>query len=141
MIARNHLNQCIGGIAKPALCGSSFIAECEAVLEGVTLARDLHIKKLILSTDSLEFVTNIRNPLVRGSWRIFPIMNKIRKIAVTFDEIQWEWSLREANRVAHAAASLASRAVDLQRWASVPPPSLSLVLRNDGLPCPHMGVL
>ncbi|KAL6226651.1 hypothetical protein ACLB2K_000612 [Fragaria x ananassa] len=43
----------------------------------------------------------------------------------------------EANVVAHAAAMLGKGLVDPLRWASQPPPNLTLVLRNDGLPCPH----
>ncbi|KAK9910414.1 hypothetical protein M0R45_034377 [Rubus argutus] len=107
VIARNHLGHCIGGLAKPSSCASALIAECSAVLEGITFAQDLHLRRVLVSTDSQEVIS-----------------------------IRWEWSPREANRAAHAAASLASRVVNLNRWASVPPPSLSRVLRNDGLPCP-----
>ncbi|KAK9938569.1 hypothetical protein M0R45_015298 [Rubus argutus] len=136
VIAWNHLGYCIGGLAKPSSCASALIAECSAVLEGITFAQDLHLRRVLVSTDSQEVISSIKDPLSKGSWRIFPILSKIRRIAASFDEVRWEWSPREANRAAHAAASLASRVVNLNRWASVPPPSLSRVLRNDGLPCP-----
>lgn len=140
VVARNHQGLCVGGLAKPSICDSVLIAECEAVLEGLLLARDSQFGRVIVSTDSMELITNIRNPHTRGCWKIFPILNKIRRAAATFVELQWEWSPRKANKAAHAAAALATRVVDLNRWASEPPPSLTLVLRNDGLPCPHAGM-
>lgn len=140
VVIRDCMGSCIGGLAKPSICASIAIAESEAVLEGILLAKDLNCKGILVSSDSLEVINSIRHPQTRGSWRIFPILNKIRRCALTFDDIFWEWSPREANRAAHAAASLATRVVYPHRWASVPPPSLSLVLRNDGLPCPPSGV-
>lgn len=137
VIVRNYLGHCIGGLAKPATCGSALIAESEAILEGVTFARNLQLRKVIITTDSLEVINNIKNPITHGCWKLWPILRSIRRIAACIDVVLWEWSPREANKVAHAAAALATRVVCLNRWASVPPPSLSLVLRNDGLPCPH----
>ncbi|KAK9929018.1 hypothetical protein M0R45_026128 [Rubus argutus] len=52
VIARDHGGACIGGLAIPSLCASIVIAESEAVLAGVTLARDLKLAKVIISSDS-----------------------------------------------------------------------------------------
>lgn len=121
----------------PSNCASSLIAECEAVLAGVSMAKDLALKNILVLTDSKVVYESIISPASRGSRRIFPIINKIRRLATSFDEASWECSPHEVNRAAYTVASLAFRVVDLNRWASTPPPSLTSVLRNDGLPCPH----
>jgi ribonuclease HI len=47
-------------------CGSALIAESEAILEGVTFARNLQLRKVIITTDSLDVINNIKNPLTHG---------------------------------------------------------------------------
>ncbi|PRQ38362.1 putative ribonuclease H-like domain-containing protein [Rosa chinensis] len=66
----------------------------------------------------------------------YPLIEEIRRKSLQFSEIYWDWIPREANTVAHTAASLAKGTVGLNRWANTPPPSLLRVLKIDGLPCP-----
>lgn len=96
-IACDHHGICIDGLAKPATCSSVLIAKSEAILEGLSLAKESDCRKIVICSDSKKVITNIRNPLSRGSWRIFPIFCKIRRLVISFDVIQWEWSLGEVN--------------------------------------------
>ncbi|KAK9926537.1 hypothetical protein M0R45_023762 [Rubus argutus] len=135
-VIRDSTSSLLGGLARPTSCGSALIAESKAILEGVKLAKDLEVRKLVVETDSKVIIDNLRNPSTSEDWRICPIIRSIRKLSSSFSDIRWEWIPREANRAAHIAASLAIGAVGLSRWATQPPLPLVRVLRNDGLPCP-----
>jgi ribonuclease HI len=135
-VIRDSSSSLLGGLARPTSCGSALIAESKAILEGVKLAKDLEVRKLVVETDSKVIIDNLRNPSTSEDWRICPIIRSIRKLSSSFSDIRWEWIPREANRAAHIAASLAIGAVGLSRWATQPPLPLVRVLRNDGLPCP-----
>lgn len=88
----------------------NFACWCKAVLAGITLASDMSLPRVVVTS----YIQSICHLLSRGSCRIYLILNKIRRLNVRFDEIHWEWSPREANRAAHVAASLATRAMDLK---------------------------
>ncbi|KAL6141999.1 hypothetical protein ACLB2K_060283 [Fragaria x ananassa] len=96
-------------------CGSVTKAEATAILAGSELVVSLQLQNIIFELDSEEVIIEI---------------NK--------NHNNWVWIPREAYRVAHVASSLAFGRVDPVRWASQPPPSLTNVLCNDGLPCPHV---
>ncbi|KAM5588393.1 hypothetical protein ABKV19_006701 [Rosa sericea] len=135
VIIRDHLGSSLGGSAIPATCSSAAIVESEALLSGVDLAISLNLKMVKFESDAKEVIENLKLPICRN-WKIYPIIEKIRRRCTFFDCSSWEWVPREANRAAHLAASLANRTVGPLRWANQPPPSLTRVLRNDGLPCP-----
>ncbi|XP_050379553.1 uncharacterized protein LOC126796882 [Argentina anserina] len=65
------------------------------------------------------------------------IIKEIRRRSSAFDWVGWEWIPRSANRAAHEAAKLGQQTLGLRTWSETPPPSLTLVLRSDGFPCPH----
>ncbi|KAL6141800.1 hypothetical protein ACLB2K_060087 [Fragaria x ananassa] len=52
---------------------------------------------------------------------------------------RWRWIPRSANNAAHTAASLATEAVDLLRWAAQPPLPLLAALNSDGLTATGIG--
>ena len=68
--------------------------------------------KNLNESDSRELSTCIlKNSSSSLNWRICPIIRSIRSLCSASDVIYWEWISREANRAAHAAASLAIGAV------------------------------
>ncbi|XP_024178414.1 uncharacterized protein LOC112184388 [Rosa chinensis] len=138
IIIRNSNGELHCGAASPAHCGSIAEAEAFAILQGVSLAVTTNLRKVIIESDAKEVISDLREVGRRKNWRTYPILEQIRKKASSLEDCKWEWIPREANRVAHNAASLANGSVGPLRWATQPPPSLTLVLRNDGLPCPPM---
>ncbi|XP_024163871.1 uncharacterized protein LOC112170807 [Rosa chinensis] len=137
VVIRDHNADLICGSSKALVCRSVEIAEAKAILLGVNLAIDHNLKKVMVESVSKGVLLELTSTSTSKNWRIWPIINEIRSKSSYFDELSWDWVPREVNRAAHCAASLANRSVGLLRWADQPPPSLSLVLRNDGLPCPH----
>ncbi|KAL6194809.1 hypothetical protein ACLB2K_035884 [Fragaria x ananassa] len=117
--------------------GSVIEAEATASLAGIDLAVSLQLMEIIMETDAKEVVEEILSNQRKVCWKSYLIIQQIRSKSSGFSNCYWEWIPREANAVAHAAAMLGKGLVDPLRWATQPPPNLSLVLRNDGLPCPH----
>ncbi|PRQ55423.1 putative ribonuclease H-like domain-containing protein [Rosa chinensis] len=113
------------------------MAEARAVLLGMNRALELNLKNVRIQSDSLALITDLNSKGKCKNWRTSQIIEEIRWRKNYFDKVYWEWIPREANCVAHEAALLGYRTMGLCRWAETPPPSLTLVLRNDGLPCPH----
>ncbi|KAL6128113.1 hypothetical protein ACLB2K_071469 [Fragaria x ananassa] len=120
-------------------CRSSSVIEAEATasLAGIDLAASWQLMEIIMETDAKEVVEEILSNQRKVCWKSYLIIQQIRSKSSGFSNCYWEWIPREANAVAHAAAMLGKGLVDPLRWASQPPPNLTLVLRNDGLPCPH----
>ncbi|KAL6185134.1 hypothetical protein ACLB2K_041269 [Fragaria x ananassa] len=111
VVIRDSDRRLIAGISFSCRNGSVIEAKATASLARIELAASLQLMEIIMETDAKEVVEEI--------------LSNQRKIP------------REANAVAHAAAMLGKGLVDPLRWATQPPPNLSLVLRNDGLPYPH----
>ena len=121
------------------LCRSGSVIEAEATasLVGIELAASLQLMEIIMETDAKEVVEEILLNQRKVCWKSYLIIQQIRSKYYGFRNCYWEWIPREANAVAHVAAMLGKCLVGPLRWATQPPPNISLVLRNDGLPCPH----
>ncbi|KAK9950806.1 hypothetical protein M0R45_006274 [Rubus argutus] len=137
ILIRDCSGSLVGGLTRPNSCGSVLIVESEAILEGMKLAKELNVSKLVVESDSKVVIANLRQSSSTVNWRICPIIRAIRLLGSSFHHIRWDWIPREENRAAHVAASLAiGGGVRLNRWATQPPLPLIRGLRNDGLPCP-----
>ncbi|KAL6200585.1 hypothetical protein ACLB2K_030366 [Fragaria x ananassa] len=112
VVIRDSDRRVIAGTSLSCRSNSVIEAEATASLAGINLAASLQLMEIIMEMDAKEVVEEILSNQRKVCWR-------------------------EANAVAHAAAMLGKGLVDPLRWASQPPPNLTLVLRNDGLPCPH----
>ncbi|XP_062009031.1 uncharacterized protein LOC133725692 [Rosa rugosa] len=88
VVIRDHTDSFLGGSATQAICSSVEIAESEALLSGVNLAASLNLKKVKFESDAREVITNLKNPRAR-SWRLFLIIDQIRKRCSMFDYCTW----------------------------------------------------
>ncbi|KAL6190265.1 hypothetical protein ACLB2K_036663 [Fragaria x ananassa] len=137
-VIRDSNRVLIAGTSYRESCGSVTEAETSAILAGAELAASLQLQDVIIESDSEEVILELKKKHGKVNWRTYLIIQQIRRKCSSFDSCIWVWIPREANRVAHGAASLAFGSVNPMRWASQPPPSLTNVLRNDGLPSPPM---
>ncbi|KAM2061355.1 hypothetical protein FF2_045907 [Malus domestica] len=126
------------------ICGeSSFLkrasveeVEAEAVLTGMKLASTKNFQHVMIESDSIVVIEAINCPSHSKIWRIYPIIVEIRRLASHFSSVTLTWTSRSSNRAAHLVAALGNSRVRHFQWASMPPPSLVLVLSHDGLLCP-----
>ncbi|XP_050367490.1 uncharacterized protein LOC126785871 [Argentina anserina] len=133
----DHLGHHLGGLAVVLKAENAEIAEARAVLTGVDLALQRGYKSVRFRSDSQNVISELQTNRTCINWKTSIIMEEITWRCRFFDRIDWEWIPREANRAAHEAAKLGFRTVGLRCWSETPPPSLTMVLRNDGFPCPH----
>ncbi|XP_062021341.1 uncharacterized protein LOC133737882 [Rosa rugosa] len=76
------------------------MAEARAILAGINLAIELHLGNIILESNSKNLISNITNQASSKNWRIFPLLEEIRRKSSGFENINWHWTPREANRAA-----------------------------------------
>ncbi|KAL6201981.1 hypothetical protein ACLB2K_025692 [Fragaria x ananassa] len=72
-------------------------AEAQAILLGVERAATLGIRRVQVRSDALEIITQIRSNSACNDWRIFTIIDEIRRRSQWFDFVTRDWIPREAN--------------------------------------------
>ena len=72
-------------------------AEAQAILLGVERAAALGIRRVQVRSDALEIITQIRSNSACNDWRIFTIIDEIRRRSQWFDFVTRDWIPREAN--------------------------------------------
>ncbi|XP_021800463.1 uncharacterized protein LOC110744764 [Prunus avium] len=134
-VIRDNRGNLIGGASSFTVRSSPEEVEAEAILEGLKLARTMHLQHIVVESDSKVVIESISKKKLM-LWRIFPLLAEIWRRTSFFSRVVWSWVPRKANCAAHAAAALTNSRVRHVNWATLPPPSLVLVLSKDGLPCP-----
>ncbi|KAL6187323.1 hypothetical protein ACLB2K_038723 [Fragaria x ananassa] len=137
VVIRNHLGLFMGGLATPVRATSVEVVEVLAILAGVNLAVDMNLKAVQVQSDSQSVISYLNSMATCNNWRTNLTVEEIKWKSRFFDRVHWRWIPREANSAAHTAAQLGKQALGLCIWSETPPPSLTMVLRNDRLPCPH----
>ncbi|CAL9025955.1 unnamed protein product [Prunus brigantina] len=136
VVIRDSAGNVRGGLADNLYCCSALHAEAEAALRGLYLAKRKGFSKVMLETDSTILKQSVEGMTNNGAWSILPTILEIRRLANSFQSVEWSWIPRSINKAAHAAASIGIRAVEQICWAERSPLSLQGVLEADGLPGP-----
>ncbi|KAL6218856.1 hypothetical protein ACLB2K_012063 [Fragaria x ananassa] len=112
IVIRDSNRVMIAGSSLLKKCGSVTDAEAAALLVGSELVASLQLQNIIFESDLEEVITEINKNHNKVNWRTHLIIQQIRRSCSMFNSCSWVWIPREANRVAHVAASLAFRSVD-----------------------------
>ncbi|KAB2632213.1 hypothetical protein D8674_028460 [Pyrus ussuriensis x Pyrus communis] len=107
VIIRNHWGSLIGGEAFTLQRAFPEAMEAEAAFAGLSLAKELRIRNVIVKSDSKEVVHYITKKSASAMWKIFSIMSEIWRLQLFFNAVSWRWVSRKTNRAAHEAAALA----------------------------------
>ncbi|KAL6201621.1 hypothetical protein ACLB2K_025334 [Fragaria x ananassa] len=131
----------MGGLASPVRASFVEVVEALAILAGVILAVDMNLKAVQVQSDSQSVISDLNSIATCNNWRTNLIVEKIKWKSKFFYWVHWRWISREANSAAHTAAQLGKQELGVCIWSETPPPSLTMVLRNGGLPCLHVVVI
>ena len=101
VVIRNKNREMVAGITKKVLIGSSIEAEAVALREGVWLAAERKMDRIMLETDSEILYKEITGRRKIGCWKIKSYIEDILKKKDSF--IQFECS--KINRLANKAAN------------------------------------
>ena len=93
--------------------------EALACRDGMAFAREKGVQRLILETDSQEFVKLWEAGVIQRS-RIAPIIRETRDISVHFSDFKLVYSSRSCNRVAHTLAKQVSEDSRMGEWQFAP---------------------
>ncbi|KAL6194605.1 hypothetical protein ACLB2K_035687 [Fragaria x ananassa] len=97
VVIRSNSEELVDCVSNVNKCGSSAIAETNALLLGVDTTLNLGLGKVCLISNSLEVINNIKASSNYMDWRLFPIIEEIRKRSKSFGYITWEWIPRRAS--------------------------------------------
>ncbi|OMP06438.1 hypothetical protein COLO4_08124 [Corchorus olitorius] len=99
VIIRDSERRVIGGMNGIVKARSSLIAEALAAKEGLRIAQQLQIPKIILESDSLQLVSSIENPTHHGQWEIAHIIQSIASLKLSFERCKVQWINRIRSRL------------------------------------------
>ena len=100
-----------------------------ALLQGILLAQDLHLPRVILESDALVAIQAINNKYTGSSSG--EIILEILHIRSSFESCSFQHISRDFNQVAHELAHYARRTGNSQLWRGVTPPFISLLIQLD----------
>nr|XP_028962160.1 uncharacterized protein LOC103417751 [Malus domestica] len=135
-VLRDHVGQFVAAHKIAVAVQSALFAEAMAMLRGCELAAKLGFQRVITESDSLEVVSSLRGDISKGRWEVFPILQNILSVGVSFQDCRWSWVPRLANQAADLLASRKNMEMCDHFWDRRPPSSLVHILDKDGLPCP-----
>lgn len=137
IIARNEFGDVITGLTKAFPAISPLMAEALSLREAMAFAGNLGISSIEIENDCLELIKACKGEINRGE--IFNILKDIHHLKGSFQQIKFVWVPREANRVAHLIAYLASRNCLPLNWIWDPPLSLLAVINEDKASAARVG--
>ncbi|GMJ09472.1 hypothetical protein HRI_004616400 [Hibiscus trionum] len=97
-----------------------FIAEAHASLQTVLFMRDLGFRRVIVEGDSLTVMKKV-NGTAHDRSIISPIVQEIKELSKKFESIQFRFTYREANGVAHLLAKLGGDMPSPSYWIEEAP--------------------
>ena len=110
-------------------CYSAELVEIMALLQGILLAQDLHLPRVILESDALVAIQAINNKYIGSSSG--HLILEILHIRSSFESCSFQHISRDFNEVAHELAHYACRTGNSQLWRGVTPPFISLLIQLD----------
>ena len=110
-------------------CYSAELVEIMALLQGILLAQDLHLPRVILESDALVAIQAINNKYTGSSSG--HLILEILHIRSSFESCSFQHISRDFNQVAHELAHYARRTGNSQLWRGVTPPFISLLIQLD----------
>ncbi|XP_074291006.1 uncharacterized protein LOC141617744 [Silene latifolia] len=102
------------------------VLEAEAILMGLTEAKEKELKSVEIESDCLSVIEDLRNRR-RGRSDLNLIYDDIYAMCNFFDTLEFSYVRRSGNRVAHELAHARPWSVGKRRWIDVLPMTLMLL--------------
>lgn len=108
---------------------SATAAEARACCDGLRLAQDRGIQKVILETDCQVLICLWNSRAAQRS-EIAPLLDEMEELSRSFQDFKFCFVSRTCNFAAHECARLVSRNSQVVEW-HVPPPGLADIINSD----------
>ncbi|XP_065635987.1 uncharacterized protein LOC136070235 [Quercus suber] len=132
VIIRDYLGYVVAALSKylPG-CFAADQVEALALEQGILLAQEMHLPRVILESDALAVVQAL-NDNSTGS-ELGHILQGILLVCDSFEFYIFKHVSREFNVIVHELAQLAWRKEATCLWNGVSPPAISLLVHNDSM--------
>jgi ribonuclease HI len=129
-ILRDEDGRTCGGTAKwYEYCLNALAAEALACCDGMILARDRGVRRLILETDC-QVLTRLWENRSHQRSEISALLTQMEEISRSFEEFHFRFISRNCNMLAHACTRLVSRDSQVAEWSITPPGLMDTINRD-----------
>jgi ribonuclease HI len=131
VVARDHHGSYLAGACHffPSVTDPEE-AEVRACKQAVSLAKDMHLMKIILETDSKGVVSKLTSK-DQDRWALGPLVKEIKSMLRSVDNHVVKWARRSANGVAHKLAKVGCGSELCNNWMFNPPDCIADFLDSD----------
>lgn len=129
IVIRNHLGEFVSGQIRSFPINSPLVAEVVALRDGVVLAQNLGLEKVIFENDNLMLIKACRKEEVIGE--IQNLVADIFHMKVNFQACGFTWVERSGNGVAHLLAALTSHDALPINWRWSLPKSMKALIEGE----------
>jgi len=130
-VVRDDQGRPLGGCAKWYTYGLDALSmEAIACKDGMELARTLGTHQLIVETDCQELVKLWQAESAQRSI-IYPILQQMRDISLSFSGFNLVYTSRSCNRLAHESAKLVNPECVIVEWRTEIPLALRGIIESD----------
>ncbi|XP_075674920.1 uncharacterized protein LOC142644128 [Castanea sativa] len=132
VVIRDYMGQVVAALCKPLkACFFAELTEIMALKQGVLLAQELQLPRVIIKSDSSNAIQAIQDKATGSSFE--HLIQGILRASVSFENCLFKHLSRNFNTVAHELAQHARRSGTQQLWKGVTPPIVAPFLQSDML--------
>ncbi|KAK9996367.1 hypothetical protein SO802_021053 [Lithocarpus litseifolius] len=129
-LLRDSNGSWVKGFSRKIGTSSCLLAKLWALRDGLIMARNNHVEKLIINVDALEVINLLSNTKATNQLTQ-PIMDDCKNILQAFQEVHLQHCYRETNKVADFLAKLGHRQSDPFVYYVTPPFGIMEALSDD----------
>ena len=132
VVIRDSFGHVVAALSRPLhACFAAEILEVLALEQGVLLAQELQLSRIILESDSLNVIQAIHDKATGSSYG--HIVQGILQASESFESCIFKHLSRNFNTVAHELAQLARRSGTQHLWFGTTPPCVTSLIQADML--------
>ncbi|OMP08526.1 hypothetical protein COLO4_06385 [Corchorus olitorius] len=115
VVIRNSDAEVVGGLAERYKVCSSLIAEGIAVRNGLKVAKQMRIHKIVVEIDSQVLAQSVERS-GDTHWEIDNIAHDIRALMKDFEDCRFRWIARSANKAADWLSQQSKKGMCISNW-------------------------
>ncbi|XP_075654719.1 uncharacterized protein LOC142624872 [Castanea sativa] len=130
VVIRDSFGQVVAAVRKPLqACFTAEITEVMALEQGVLLAQEIQLSRVIFESDSLNAIQAVKDKASGSNYG--HIVQGILQVSESFETCCFKLLSRNFNSVAHELALLARRSGTQHLWIGVTPPCVTSFIQAD----------
>ncbi|XP_020960337.1 uncharacterized protein LOC110263435 [Arachis ipaensis] len=128
-VFRDHVGNLLTASNSKIAATSPLAAEALAVREGLIIAKNFQLERVIFESDSLILIQALKSKATIAEFQV--ILDDILDLARNISNCGFTWAPREGNALAHEVAKLTANGSLHQNWLSCKPQIITSILQKE----------